>query len=191
MAIPILGGILDEIFGSVKDVVSEVVVDKDKRNQINADLQRMQLEYRDKAEQRVHEQLISQTEINKVEAGHSSIFVAGWRPAAGWASVAGLVYATLLEPLSSWSARVVFKYSGPFPEIDPTLLIFVLGGMLGIGAMRSYEKVRGVSTDVIADNAAASRNVPHRRTDGIPVEQINMDPKTGRIRTPENAPWHK
>lgn len=177
MAIPIIGDILGEVFGKVGDVVSEVVVDKDKRNEIKANLERLKLEAIDKSEQRLHEQMLGQMEINKVEAGSSSLFVAGWRPAAGWASVGGLVYATLLEPLCSWAARVLFDYTGPFPEIDPTLLIFVLGGMLGIGAMRSYEKVKGVSSDVLEDLPAASRNVPRVVSSQPPL--------------PEEAPWQK
>lgn len=189
MAIPILGSIIDELVGGVKDVVSEVVVDKDKRNQINADLERMRLDYKDKAEARETEVRVAQIELNKQEAQHSSIFVAGWRPFVGWVSGVGLAYGVLIEPFFSWTARVVFEYAGNFPEIDPTVLIFALGGMLGIGSMRTIEKVKGVSTDVLADSPAASRNAPSR---GIPVEQIGMNPRTGRIEyPPQEAPWTK
>lgn len=176
MAIPILGDIIDTVFGKVGDVVSEVVVDKDKRNEINANLERIKLEAIDKSEQRVHEEVMGQLEINKTEAQHKSIFVAGWRPFVGWTSGVGLAYGVIFEPMASWFARVVLDYNGNFPEIDPTLLIFSLGGMLGIGGMRTLEKIKGVSSDTIADNPAASRNRPNK-------DPINL--------LPENAPWLK
>lgn len=160
MGIPILGDILDSVFGKVGDVVSEVVVDKDKRNQIKADLERLRLEASDKAEQRVHEEVMGQIAINNTEAQHKSIFVAGWRPFVGWVSGVGLAYGVIVEPLFSWTARVWFNYTGSFPEIDPGLLIFALGGMLGIGTMRTVEKVKGVSSDNLNNAAAASRNTP-------------------------------
>lgn len=185
MAIPILGGLLDSVFSKVGDVVSEVVVDKDKRNEIKANLERLRLETSDKAQQRIHEQMLAQTAINKQEAGHASLFVAGWRPFVGWVSGVGLAYGVLLEPLFSWTARVMFKYGGSFPEIDATILMFALGGMLGIGTMRTVEKVQGVSRESLSDVSVHQPGAV-----GIPVEQLNMDPKTGRVKTPENAPWH-
>ena len=189
MAIPILGGILDTIFDKVGGVVSEVVVDKDKRNEINANLERLKLEAISQSEARVHEEVMGQLAINKQEASHGSIFVAGWRPFVGWVSGVGLAYGVILEPLFSWTARVWFGYAGSFPDIDPALLIFALGGMLGIGGMRTYEKVKGVSTDTLADAPSASRNHPARV--GIPIESINMGPD-GRIKTPAKAPpWNR
>lgn len=169
------GGILGTIFGGVKDVVGEIVVDKDKRNELQAGLDRLELELADKVEVRIHEEVMGQLAINKEEAGHASIFVAGWRPAVGWVSAAGLAYGIILEPLFSWTARVWFGYAGNFPEIDPTLLVFSLGGMLGIGTMRTVEKIKGVSSDTVADLPAASRNVPAKL-------MIDQGP-------PEDAPW--
>src|SRR3546814_16111510 len=76
MAIPIIG----DIINAVKDVVSEVVVEKDKKNELNVRLQELE----DKANERLHEEVMAQSEVNKVEAAHPSIFVAGWRPFIGW-----------------------------------------------------------------------------------------------------------
>lgn len=180
MAIPFFKDIIDGVFGTIGGVVSEVVVDKDKRNEINANLERLRLEALDKAEQRTHEEIMGQIEINKTEAQHGSIFVAGWRPFVGWVSGVGLAYGVLFEPFFSWVARVVIGYQGPFPEIDPALLIFSLGGMLGIGGMRTYEKVKGVSSDTIADNPSASRNRPE-----------NLLPASYNEEAPEDAPWMK
>jgi hypothetical protein len=87
--------------------------------------------------------VLSQLEVNAKEAENPNLFVSGWRPAAGWAGVFGLVYTTVLHPFFTWGAAVK---GWPIPPvIDTDLLWIVLTGMLGIGTMRSYEKVRGVA----------------------------------------------
>ena len=50
--------------------------------------------------------VLAQLEINAREAQHPSLFVAGWRPGAGWAGVAGLLYAAILHPLLVWLANI-------------------------------------------------------------------------------------
>ena len=80
-----------------------------------------------------------QTKINEAEAGHRSVFVAGWRPFVGWVCGFGLLYAVLLEPL----LRFIFTVNGwdsTFPIIDTTITMQVLFGMLGLAGFRSYEK---------------------------------------------------
>lgn len=88
-------------------------------------------------------QIISQLEINAKEAAHPSMFVAGWRPGAGWAGVAGLVYASIGQPLLTWLATAK-GWPAP-PPVDTDLLLYVLGGMLGLGSLRSFEKVKNVA----------------------------------------------
>lgn len=136
MGIPILGDIID----AVKDIVGEVVVDKDKKNEINYKL----AELADKAEARVHEQVLAQIEVNKVEAASGSVFVAGWRPFVGWVCGVGLAAQVAIFPLLDR----IFGWKMVF---DTELLILTLGGMLGIGGMRTFEKVRGVSTNNYTD----------------------------------------
>lgn len=85
-----------------------------------------------------------QLEINKVEAGSQSLFVAGWRPFIGWICGISLFYAALLEPLMRFVAKVAFSYTGEFPVIDHDITMQVLLGLLGLGAYRSYERVKGV-----------------------------------------------
>lgn len=140
MGIPIIG----DVINAVKDIVSEVVVDKDKKNELNVRLQELE----DKANQRAHEEALAQIDVNKTEATSGSLFVAGWRPFVGWAGGAGLVYSTIVEPLVSWVARIS-GYTGEFPVINNELLLYVLGGMLGIGGLRTIEKIKGVSTTAV------------------------------------------
>jgi hypothetical protein len=83
--------------------------------------------------------LIAQIDLNKVEAAHKSIFVAGWRPFIGWVCGLGLMYNVIAAPfLSIWLT---------VPEVQTELLYPVLLGMLGLGGMRSFEKVKRVSRE--------------------------------------------
>ena len=86
-------------------------------------------------------QVIAQLEINAREAAHPSVWVAGWRPGFGWAGVAGFTYATILQPLLAWLS-VVKGWPAP-PELNLDLLWVVVTGLLGIGGLRSIEKVKG------------------------------------------------
>ncbi len=92
-----------------------------------------------------------QQEINKVEAAHASIFVAGWRPAIGWVGVVSLGYQFILYPLLTW-LWAWFQASGwvpgsvnPPPILNNDALLVLLTGILGIAGARTFEKVRGVS----------------------------------------------
>ena len=92
--------------------------------------------------------LQGQMAINMEEAKHKSVFVAGWRPFVGWVGGFSLAYVSILEPFMRFVATM-FGYDGEFPVIDTAQTIQVLMGMLGIGAMRSYDKGKGTQTDSI------------------------------------------
>lgn len=90
--------------------------------------------------------LQSQTEVNKVEAGSSSIFVAGWRPAIGWICGISLGYVSIIEPIARFTSQVVYGYTGNFPVINTDITMQILIGMLGLGLYRSYDKKQGTSS---------------------------------------------
>jgi hypothetical protein len=87
-----------------------------------------------------------QIQTNIAEAA-GNWFTAGWRPCIGWVCGAGLAYASLIEPFARFIAKVWFGYTGEFPVIDTTLTMQILMGMLGLGAMRSVEKVKGAESN--------------------------------------------
>jgi hypothetical protein len=89
-------------------------------------------------------QVIAQLEINAREAAHPSVFVAGWRPAFGWCGAAGFVYATIIQPLLGWVA-VVKGWPEP-PSLNIDLLWVVVTGLLGIGGLRTIEKMKNVES---------------------------------------------
>ena len=87
-----------------------------------------------------------QIQTNIAEAA-GNWFTAGWRPCIGWVCGAGLAYAALIEPFARFIAKVWFGYTGEFPVIDTTLTMQILMGMLGLGAMRSAEKIKGAESN--------------------------------------------
>ena len=90
-------------------------------------------------------QMVAQTDINKVEAASSSLFIAGWRPFIGWGCGFAFLYSALFEPFARFVSTVVFSYQGNFPVIDTTLTMQILLGMLGMGALRSFDKKNGTA----------------------------------------------
>ncbi len=87
---------------------------------------------------------MAQVEVNKVEAAHSNVFVAGWRPSIGWVCAAGLAWAFVLAPIASW-ALVVLGIKAELPAIHTDYLLELVLAMLGIGGLRTFEKLRGVA----------------------------------------------
>ena len=87
---------------------------------------------------------MAQVEVNKVEAAHSSVFVAGWRPSIGWVCAAGLAWAFVVAPIASW-ALMVLGIKAELPAIQFDHLFELVLAMLGIGGLRTFEKLRGVA----------------------------------------------
>jgi hypothetical protein len=89
-------------------------------------------------------QITGQLEINKVEAANSSVFVSGWRPFIGWCCGAGCAWNWILLPaltfLFAAFGHPVQMYPADLGEMMPLLL-----GMLGIGGLRTFEKIKGVA----------------------------------------------
>lgn len=93
----------------------------------------------------------SQIEVNQEEAKSSSLFVSGWRPAAGWVCVIGLAYTFFLRPLMVFAIGFIDVPAGspPItnpPELDMGELITLLFGMLGLGTIRMQEKLKWVAS---------------------------------------------
>lgn len=89
----------------------------------------------------------AQAAINQQEAASTSLFVAGWRPFVGWCCGAAFAYAFILQPFVTFVLVVCGVKLDPklLPALDISSMMPVLLGMLGLGAMRSYEKVQGAA----------------------------------------------
>ena len=124
--------VIASLIGPVTGLLDKFIEDKDQKNALAHEIATL-------AQKEAHKNAALQLEVNKTEAAHKSLFVAGWRPFIGWVCGIGLLYSVLISPvLAIWLVM---------PAIDSDLLMPTLGGMLGLGAMRSYEKVKGVSRE--------------------------------------------
>ena len=85
-------------------------------------------------------QITGQMEINKVEAASSSLFVSGWRPSIGWVCGAGFAVQFVVGPLAEWGAALG-GHPVKFPQMDTGTMMPLLLGMLGLGGLRTAEKL--------------------------------------------------
>lgn len=85
-----------------------------------------------------------QVELLKIDGEKGSFFQKGWRPASGWLCVFGLGYTFLLRPLLPWILIVCgMQNVSTLPPIDTMELVVMLGGMLGLGGLRTFERING------------------------------------------------
>lgn len=133
MLIPLLGNVLDKLFpdptaaGEAKMKLMELA-QTGELAKMNAEMQIA----------------TGQLEVNKVEAANSSIFVSGWRPFVGWTCGAAFAFKFIGGPMLVFIAGY-FGHPITLPEMDFTEMSTILMGMLGIGALRTVEKVKGVA----------------------------------------------
>lgn len=86
-----------------------------------------------------------QTEINKVEAGSDNFFKSGWRPFIGWVCGLGLMYQFLFRPIMTFLLMVAEVKVQTLPALELDTLMTLLFGLLGLGTLRTAEKLKGVS----------------------------------------------
>jgi hypothetical protein len=88
--------------------------------------------------------IAGQLDINKVEAANPSVFVSGWRPGIGWVCGAGFAVQFVIGPLAEWGSAI-YGHPIKFPSMDMGTMMPLLLGMLGLGGMRTAEKINGVA----------------------------------------------
>ena len=128
--------LLAPIFGIVGTVIDRLIPDK-------AAAEKAKLEMAVALQTQEFQIQIEQIKVNAEEAKSTNWFVAGGRPAIMWICGFALAYAAVIEPIGRFIAKVWFGYSGDFPVIDTDLTMQVLFGILGLGAFRSAEKIKG------------------------------------------------
>lgn len=87
----------------------------------------------------------NQVEINKIEAGNTNVFVSGWRPFIGWVCGTALAFQLVAAPLVMWGSEIA-GHRVALPAMQTELLTTLLVGMLGLGGMRTVEKLQGVAS---------------------------------------------
>lgn len=129
---------IQALIGPVTGLLDKFIEDKDQKNKLAFDLATM-------ADQHAQELAKGQLEINKAEASHRSIFVAGWRPFIGWTCGIALMAHFVLFPATDFVTAYMGLEIPPMPAFDMDSLMTVLLGMLGLGGMRSFEKMKNLT----------------------------------------------
>ena len=122
-----------DLINPVSKILDKFIVDKDLK---------VKLEHEIKTE--IQRANLAQIDVNKAEAQHRSIFVAGWRPFIGWICAVAMGYHFVLQPI------IVFVLSAngvnyDLPEFDMGSLMTIVMGILWLGGMRSFEKYKGIT----------------------------------------------
>ena len=129
---------IQALIGPVTGLLDKFIEDKDQKAKLAHEVATM-------AQNHAQELAKGQLEINKAEAQHRSVFVAGWRPFVGWTCGVALAWQFVLAPLTIF----VCAYAGialpDLPTFDMSSLLTVLMGMLGLGGLRTFEKTKGLS----------------------------------------------
>ncbi|MFZ9079009.1 MAG: holin family protein [Alphaproteobacteria bacterium] len=127
------------MIGPVSGLLDKFIEDKDQKARLAHEVATM-------AENHAQELAKRQLEVNKVEAAHKSLFVSGWRPFIGWTCGLGMFGNFITIPFSNF-VLALFSIDIVIPLVPLETMMPVLMGMLGLGAMRTYEKKNAVHRD--------------------------------------------
>ncbi len=120
---------IDKLIKPVSDILDKFIADADTKQKLAHEIATM-------SERHVHEIAKEQIEVNKLDA-KGDWFQSNWRPATAWICVCGFAVNFLISPLAAPFGIIV-------PQADTSTMLPVLMGMLGLGGMRSYERIKGV-----------------------------------------------
>lgn len=135
-----LGSIIGSGIGdSVAKIIGLFKVDPNLALQQTEAIEKMKSDLQNK----LVDQITAQIDVDKQEAANANLFVSGWRPFIGWVCGAGLLCQYLIGPIFTWINAIYSTHPTPFPPLDLGTLLTLLLGMLGLGGLRSYEKVNG------------------------------------------------
>lgn len=128
------------LINPIATLLDKVIPDKDAKYKMAHEIATM-------AENHAHDIAKAQIEVNKQEAVHKSIFVAGWRPFTGWSCSLALTFNFIMLPLINLGLKLAESKIEEIAPLDLTVMLPVLFGMLGLGAMRTSEKNNGVARE--------------------------------------------
>jgi hypothetical protein len=145
----------------LKDLMDRVIPDPAQKAQLEIQLAQLAAQ----EQEREHQEVLAQSQTNTAEASNPNIFVAGWRPFVGWVCGVGVAYSFIVEPLMEFLAKLD-GYTGAFPALDTSNLMTLMMGMLGLGYLRTKEKINGIDTETTT--SAATPAAPKKKVLGIP-----------------------
>ncbi len=128
----LIGGSVAEPIDAIGEIIDNVWTSQDEKLDKQALLTRI-----------AQKPALAQAAINRVEAQHRSIFVAGWRPFIGWVCGVALAYSFIVRDMIAWALQIWAPAVSVPPELAMEHLMTVLMGLLGLGTMRTVEKLKG------------------------------------------------
>ena len=129
---------LQALIGPVTGLLDKFIEDKDQKAKLAHEIATM-------SEKHAQAIALAQIEVNKAEAASGSLFKGGWRPAVGWVCASAFAYHFIVTALVVFICAASGVELPDLPEFDMGTLLTVLGGMLGIGGLRTYEKQKGLT----------------------------------------------
>ena len=129
---------LQDLISPVANLLGKFIPDATERQKLAHEIATM-------AQKNAHENAMAQIEVNKTEAASNSIFKGGWRPFIGWVCGTAFAYHFVLQPLLIFILTYLGHPVPALPEFDMASLMTVLGGLLGLGGLRTFEKYKGVT----------------------------------------------
>ena len=131
-------GLLDNLIQPVSKILDKAIPDQDLKRKLSHEIATM-------SEKHAQELALAQVKVNAAEAASGSLFKGRWRPCIGWICGIAFGYHFVLQPVIIFVVALVGIEIPELPEFDMGTLLTVLGGMLGIGGLRTYEKQKGLT----------------------------------------------
>lgn len=129
---------IQSLIGPVTGLLDKFIQDKDLKAQLAHDIATM-------AEKQAHDVAMAQIEVNKIEAASPDFFKSSWRPFIGWVCGVAFAYHFVLQPIIIFIVALFGADIPKLPDFDMASLMTVLGGLLGLGSLRTYEKSKGLA----------------------------------------------
>ena len=130
--------LVNTLVGPVSNILDKFVEDKDQKAKLAHEIATM-------SDRHAQEIALAQISVNAAEAASGSLFKGGWRPCVGWVCAIAFFYHFVGQPLIIFIVALAGAEIPDLPEFDMGTLLTVLGGMLGICGLRTYEKQKGVT----------------------------------------------
>jgi len=130
--------LLNTLIGPASQILDKFIEDKDQKAKLAHELATM-------ADKLAHEQNLAQIQVNREEASSGSLFKGGWRPFVGWVCGVAFCYHFILQPVIIFVVAIIGVNIPDLPDFQMNTLLTVLGGLLGIGGLRTYEKQKGLT----------------------------------------------
>ena len=128
---------IQALIGPVSNILDKFIPDADEKAKLAHEIATL-------AERQAHEIALAQIEVNREDA-KGNWWQAGWRPFIGWVCGIAFAYHFVLQPFLVFLILAMAWPMPPLPEFEMTALLTVLGGMLGLGTLRTFEKTKGVA----------------------------------------------